>query len=55
MSIMPERKDKIDLFRKYISIPAVITAAKDSDVKVMTKEDLAGKVPYVHDSTIYYN
>ncbi|CAI2934452.1 ABC transporter substrate-binding protein [Aminobacter sp. P9b] len=55
MSITPERKEKIDFSKKYINTPAVIAAAKDSDIKGVTKEDLAGKTIGVQGSTIHYN
>lgn len=55
MSITPERMEKIDFSKKYINTPAVIAGAKDSDIKGVTKEDLAGKTIGVQGSTIHYN
>ena len=55
MSITPERKEKIDFSKKYINTPAVIAAAKDSDIKGVTKEDLAGKTIGVATTTTHFN
>lgn len=55
MSITPERKQKIDFSKKYINTPAVIAAPKDTDIKGVTKADLAGKTIGVQGSTIHYN
>jgi polar amino acid transport system substrate-binding protein len=55
MSITPERAEKVDFTNKYYNTPPAIVAAKDSDIKGVTKEDLAGKTIGVATSTTHYN
>jgi polar amino acid transport system substrate-binding protein len=54
MSITPERAEKVDFTNKYYNTPPAIAAAKDSDIKGVTKEDLAGKTIGVATSTTHY-
>jgi polar amino acid transport system substrate-binding protein len=51
MSITEERKKSVDFTDKYYNTPPAIAAAKDSDIKGVTKEDLAGKVIGAQSST----
>jgi polar amino acid transport system substrate-binding protein len=53
MSITDERKEKVDFTNKYYSTPAAIAAPKDTDIKGVTKEDLAGKTIGVQGSTTF--
>lgn len=55
MSITPERKEKVDFTNKYYQTPPAIVAPKDSDIKGVTKEDLAGKTIGVQGSTTHFN
>lgn len=43
MSITDERKKQVDFSGKYYNTPPGIVVPKDSDIKGITKEDLAGK------------
>ena len=54
MSITPERAEKVDFSNKYYNTPPAIVAAKDSDIKGVSKEDLAGKTIGVATSTTHY-
>ncbi|HVZ13336.1 MAG TPA: lysine/arginine/ornithine ABC transporter substrate-binding protein [Bauldia sp.] len=53
ISITPEREKTIDFTNKYYNTPAAIAAAKDSDIKGVTKDDLAGKTIGVQSSTTH--
>jgi len=55
MSITPERAEKVDFTDKYYNTPPAIVAPKDSDIKGVTKEDLAGKTIGAQSSTIHFN
>ncbi len=55
MSITPERAEKVDFTHKYYNTPPAIAAPKDSDIKGVTKEDLAGKTIGVASSTTHFN
>ena len=55
MSITPERAEKVDFTNKYYNLPGAIVAPKDSDIKGVTKEDLAGKTIGVATSTTHFN
>jgi len=55
MSITDERKKKVDFTNKYYNTPAAIAAPKDTDIKGVTKEDLAGKIIGVQGSTTHAN
>ena len=55
MSITPERAEKVDFTNKYYNTPPAIAAPKDSDIKGVTKEDLAGKTIGVATSTTHFN
>lgn len=55
MSITDERKQKVDFTNKYYNTPSAIVGPKDSDIKGVTKEDLAGKTIGVATSTTHYN
>ena len=55
MSITPERLQKVDFTNKYYNTPPAIAAPKDSDIKGVTKEDLAGKSIGVQGSTTHFN
>jgi polar amino acid transport system substrate-binding protein len=52
MSITDERKQTVDFSDKYYNTPAVIVAAKSSDIQP-TPESLAGKIIGVQASTIH--
>ncbi len=55
MSITPERQEKVDFSAKYYNTPSAIAVPKDSDIKGVTKEDLAGKTIGVQGSTTHFN
>ncbi|HHZ07160.1 MAG TPA: ABC transporter substrate-binding protein [Rhizobiales bacterium] len=55
MSITAERKEKVDFTDKYYNTPPAIAAPKDTDIKGVTKEDLAGKTIGVQGSTTHFN
>jgi polar amino acid transport system substrate-binding protein len=55
MSITPERKKQVDFTNKYYNTPPAIAAPKDTDIKGVTKEDLAGKTIGVQGSTTHFN
>ncbi|PSJ63920.1 ABC transporter substrate-binding protein [Pseudaminobacter soli (ex Li et al. 2025)] len=55
MSITPERMKKVDFTNKYYNTPPAIAAPKDTDIKGVTKEDLAGKTIGVQGSTTHFN
>jgi polar amino acid transport system substrate-binding protein len=55
MSITPERAEKVDFTNKYYNTPPAIVAPKDTTIKGVTKEDLAGKTIGVATSTTHYN
>jgi polar amino acid transport system substrate-binding protein len=55
MSITPERMEKVDFTHKYYNTPPAIAAPKDTDIKGVTKEDLAGKTIGVQASTTHFN
>lgn len=55
MSITDERKQKVDFTNKYYNTPPAIAAPKDSDIKGVTKEDLAGKTIGVQGGTTHFN
>jgi len=55
MSITDERKKQVDFSNKYYNTPPGIAAPKDTDIKGVTKEDLAGKTIGVQVSTTHSN
>ena len=55
MSITDERKKKVDFTHKYYNTPSALAVPKDSDLKGVTKEDLAGKTIGVATSTTHFN
>ena len=55
MSITPERAEKVDFTDKYYNTPPAIVAPKDTTIKGVTKEDLAGKTIGVATSTTHFN
>ncbi|PYE88281.1 transporter substrate-binding domain-containing protein [Phyllobacterium leguminum] len=55
MSITPEREKQIDFTNKYMSTPPAVVAPKDTDIKGVTKEDLAGKTIGVQGATTFSN
>jgi len=55
MSITDERKKQVDFTNKYYNTPSAVAASKDTDIKGVTKEDLAGKSVGVATSTTHYN
>jgi len=55
MSITPERSEKVDFTNKYYNTPPAIVVPKDSDIKGVAKEDLAGKTIGVASSTTHFN
>ncbi|NKC22224.1 ABC transporter substrate-binding protein [Ochrobactrum oryzae] len=55
MSITEERKKQVDFTNKYYNTPPGIAVPKDSDIKGVTKEDLAGKTIGVQVSTTHAN
>ena len=55
ISITEERKKTIDFTDKYYNTPAAIVVSKDSDIKGITVDDLAGKTIGVQSSTTHAN
>lgn len=55
MSITDERKKQVDFSNKYYNTPPGIVAPKDTPIKGVTKEDLAGKTIGVQVSTTHAN
>ena len=55
ISITEERKKTIDFTDKYYNTPAAIAVSKDSDIKGITVDDLAGKTIGVQSSTTHAN
>ena len=55
MSITPERLQQVDFTNKYYNTPPAIAAPKDSEIKGVTKEDLAGKTIGAQASTTHFN
>ncbi|NKC02994.1 ABC transporter substrate-binding protein [Brucella haematophila] len=55
MSITEERKKQVDFSNKYYNTPPGIAVPKDSDIKGVTKADLAGKTVGVQVSTTHAN
>ncbi|HEY5818985.1 MAG TPA: ABC transporter substrate-binding protein [Mesorhizobium sp.] len=55
MSITDERKQKVDFTDKYYNTPSAIVVPKESELKGVAKEDLAGKTIGVATSTTHYN
>jgi polar amino acid transport system substrate-binding protein len=55
MSITPERAEKVDFSNKYYNTPSALAAPKDTTLKGVTKEDLAGKTIGVATSTTHFN
>lgn len=55
MSITDERKQKVDFTNKYYNTPPAIAAPKDTTIKGVTKEDLAGKTIGAQGSTVHFN
>lgn len=55
MSITEERLEKVDFSNKYYNTPPAIAAPKDTDIKGVTKEDLAGKTIGAATSTTHFN
>lgn len=53
MSITDERKKTVDFTNKYYNTPPAIAVPKDSDIKGVTAEDLAGKTIGVQGSTTH--
>ncbi len=55
MSITDERKKQVDFSDKYYNTPPGLVAPKDTDIKGITKADLAGKTIGVQISTTHAN
>lgn len=55
MSITAERLKQVDFSKKYYNTPPGIAAPKDTTIKGVTKEDLAGKTIGVQGSTTHAN
>lgn len=55
MSITDERKKQVDFTDKYYNTPPGIAAPKDTDIKGVTKEDLAGKSVGAQAATTHAN
>ncbi len=55
MSITDERKQKVDFTNKYYNTPPAIAAPKDTTIKGVTKDDLAGKTIGVQGGTTHFN
>ena len=55
MSITDERKQKVDFSEKYYNTPSALAAPKDTELKGVTKEDLAGKSIGAATSTTHLN
>jgi polar amino acid transport system substrate-binding protein len=55
MSITPERLEQVDFTNKYYNTPPAIAAPKDTDIKGVSKEDLAGKTIGAATATTHFN
>ncbi len=55
MSITPERLEQVDFSHKYYNSPSALAVPKDSDIKGVAKEDLAGKTIGAQGSTTHFN
>jgi polar amino acid transport system substrate-binding protein len=55
MSITPERAKQVDFTHKYYNTPSALAAPKDTPLKGVTKEDLAGKTIGVATTTTHFN
>ena len=55
MSITPERMEQVDFTNKYYNTASALAAPKDTTLKGVTKEDLAGKTIGVATSTTHFN
>lgn len=55
MSITPERLKQVDFTNKYYNTPPAIAAPKDTALKGITKEDLAGKSIGTQGGTTHFN
>ena len=55
MSITEDRKKSVDFTNKYYNTPSALAVPKDSTLKGVTKEDLAGKSIGVATSTTHFN
>ena len=55
MSITPERAEQVDFTNKYYNTPSALAAPKDTTLKGVTKDDLAGKTIGVATSTTHFN
>ena len=55
MSITDERKQKVDFTNKYYNTPPAFAVPKDSDIKGVTPEDLAGKTIGAQSATTHAN
>lgn len=53
MSVTDERKKTVDFTNKYYNTPPAVAVPKDSDIKGVTPEDLAGKTVGVQGSTTH--
>lgn len=55
MRATPERAEKVDFTDKYYEVSPAFVVPKDSDLKGITKQDLAGKTIGVAAGTTHYN